>query len=670
MLDYIKQRIQAMQPEPSNLDEELENDAIMECAHLIQELDDLSIEGSPLNAARDIDALSISLDDDVELSAVEFSIADGRLLDTPADILVHSEHYEYMKSIDDFVEEAANQMPRQYMEDDNDYNNRIMEAANAKYDAYKQYIIQEGLFSSNKVNLSDPAVQWYRNIDFGPDPITKTGAPCVLRLPVGYIPADRAGTKILVKQRDSIAVIIDNHPEFGEAVAKGLADAMQKKGYEIPKGRSFWEICVPKMILIPMEPVDKFCVFIEAENVLAKTKEDDYIYVGFAIPIKASRGIKTISDVKADVADMPKVGLSNISLPSIKHGMSFIDKSAMIKESYREKTPIGRFVQEEISFGEDTPPGGEEKAATDVPAAEDDTPPADDATAEVPKEEVKSNDIAPQIADEVKKQEDENTANAAANGDAGDAVEGNADATGEGLDTPATDIEPNEGESLDDNPDVQLPEDGDVDAALNDLNNTGNDAALDDTTTALGGADLDNMSPEQIKAAVADKVDKMPMSAIKAFLSDDTDTNDDIGGDVGEVPADGAVTEAFVLTKKNINGELDVCLRKCLGDLNDTSKDLNDILNAFKKDGKKLNRALSKASKMAEVYGDEERNKFIKLNKCTADLIVSFSAAKMDVKVTKRLIKAFTSSSVIVGKIIEKHKNSNGDDAKPSRVVD
>jgi hypothetical protein len=30
MLDYIKQRIQAMQPEPSNLDEELENDAIME----------------------------------------------------------------------------------------------------------------------------------------------------------------------------------------------------------------------------------------------------------------------------------------------------------------------------------------------------------------------------------------------------------------------------------------------------------------------------------------------------------------------------------------------------------------------------------------------------------------------------------------------------------------
>lgn len=660
MLNYIKQRIQAMQPEPSNLDEELENDAIMECAHLIQELDDLSIGGSSLNAARDIDALSISLDDDVELSAVEFSIADGRLLDTPADILVHSEHYEYMKGIDDFIEEAANQLPRRYMENDDNYINRIMEAANAKYDEYKQYIIQEGLFSSNKVNLADPAVQWFRNIDFGPDPITNTGAPCVLRLPVGYIPADRAGTKILVKQRDSIAVVIDNHPEFGTTVAKSLAEAMQKKGYEIPKGRSFWEICVPKRILIPMEPVDKFCVFIEAENVLAKTKEDDYLYIGFAIPIKASRGIKTISDVKADVADMPKVGLTNISIPSIKHGINIIDKSAMIKESYREKTPIGRFVQEEISFGDDTPPGTEEPAATDVPAAEDDMPPVD---GEAPKEEVKNNDIAPQIADEVKKQEDDN----AANGDTGDAVEGTADATGEGLNTPATDIEPNEGESLDDNPDVQLPEDGDVDAALNDLDNTGNNTALDDTTTALGGADLDEMSPEQIKQAVADKVDKMPMSAIKAFLSDDTDTNDDLGGDV---PTDGAVTEAFVLTKKNINGELDVCLRKCLGDLNDTSKDLNDILNAFKKDGKKLNRALSKASKMTDLYNDEERNKFIKLNKCTADLIVSFSSTKMDVKVTKRLIKAFTSASVIVGKIIDKHKNSNGDDNRPSRVVD
>lgn len=660
MLNYIKQRIQAMQPEPSNLDEELENDAIMECAHLIQELDDLSIEGSSLNAARDIDALSISLDDDVELSAVEFSIADGRLLDTPADILVHSEHYEYMKGIDDFIEEAANQLPRRYMENDDNYINRIMEAANAKYNSYKQYIIQEGLFSSNKVNLADPAVQWFRNIDFGPDPINNTGAPCVLRLSVGYIPADRAGTKILVKQRDSIAVVIDNHPEFGTTVAKSLAESMQKKGYEIPKGRSFWEICVPKRILIPMEPVDKFCVFIEAENVLAKTKEDDYLYIGFAIPIKASRGIKTISDVKADVADMPKVGLTNISIPSIKHGINIIDKSAMIKESYREKTPIGRFVQEEISFGDDTPPGGEEPAATDVPAAEDDMPPVD---GEAPKEEVKNNDIAPQIADEVKKQEDDN----AVNGDAGDAVEGTADATGEGLNTPATDIEPNEGESLDDNPDVQLPEDGDVDAALNDLDNTGNNTALDDTTTALGGADLDEMSPEQIKQAVADKVDKMPMSAIKAFLSDDTDTNDDLGSDI---PTDGAVTEAFVLTKKNINGELDVCLRKCLGDLNDTSKDLNDILNAFKKDGKKLNRALSKASKMTDLYNDNERNAFIKLNKCTADLIVSFSSTKMDVKVTKRLIKAFTSASVIVGKIIDKHKNSNGDDNRPSRVVD
>jgi hypothetical protein len=364
---------------------------------------------------------------------------------------------------------------------------------------------------------------------------------------------------------------------------------------------------------------------------------------------------------------MPKVELAPLRDVNLRVYSNVIDKSAMIKESYREKTPIGRFVQEEISFDDDTPPGTEDQSATsatDVPAAEDDMPPVD---GEAPKEEVKNNDIAPQIADEVKKQEDDNAANAGANGDAGDAVEGTANATGEGLDTPATDIEPDEGESLDDNPDVQLPEDGDVDAALNDLDNTGNNTALDDTTTALGGADLDDMSPEQIKQAVADKVDKMPMSAIKAFLSDDTDTNDDLGGDV---PADGAVTEAFVLTKKNINGELDVCLRKCLGDLNDTSKDLNDILNAFKKDGKKLNRALSKASKMTDLYNDEERNKFIKLNKCTADLIVSFSATKMDVKVTKRLIKAFTSASVIVGKIIDKHKNSNGDDAKPSRVVD
>ena len=87
-------------------DEDAENNAIMECASFLSELDDLTVDGNDVNSRRTVDVLNIGFDEDVELESFEVSATDGRILDIPADILVHSESYEYMKSYEDFYNEA------------------------------------------------------------------------------------------------------------------------------------------------------------------------------------------------------------------------------------------------------------------------------------------------------------------------------------------------------------------------------------------------------------------------------------------------------------------------------------------------------------------------------------------------------------------------------------
>jgi hypothetical protein len=61
---------------------------------------------------------------------------------------------------------------------------------------------------------------------------------------------------------------------------------------------------------------------------------------------------------------------------------------------------------------------------------------------------------------------------------------------------------------------------------------------------------------------------------------------------------------------------------------------------------------------------ESERNAFIKLNKCLADLlvIIKANADKKELQTIKRLIKAFVQQAAGVGKIIEKHKNDKIDD--------
>ena len=131
MLKSIKEKLRAIEAERNakiSDNDDSENLGIMECARFIQELDDLSIKGTPLNDRRSVDVLDIRFDD-VELESVEISANDGRILDIPADILVHSESYEGMKSFEDFFTEAYSSTDRNYSEPEEVHNNKVRSVA-------------------------------------------------------------------------------------------------------------------------------------------------------------------------------------------------------------------------------------------------------------------------------------------------------------------------------------------------------------------------------------------------------------------------------------------------------------------------------------------------------------------------------------------------------------
>ena len=103
-------------------------------------------------------------------------------------------------------------------------------------------------------------------------------------------------------------------------------------------------------------------------------------------------------------------------------------------------------------------------------------------------------------------------------------------------------------------------------------------------------------------------------------------------------------------------------MKKCLGDLNDT-KPLNDIIKAFKKSGKALNRALVKTIKMDEsfkkhnkprIFNDEQMFHLNKLNSALIKLQTGLrpTTSTEETNAVKTLIHAFTSEAEIVGKFV------------------
>lgn len=626
MLQYIKKKIDENNVNTDNDFDDSE--MIVECAHLFQELSDLSVEGTDADSARKM-VIDIPLEDDIELDSVEINIGDGRLTDIPMDAAVQESDRTEMKTFDDFYQEACVSVVKLQRETDEAHDNRITRVANSNYTQYKNQIVQEGLFGFNKISINDSVVPSVVTVNFGPLSPDKPDQNYYVKLDVLFEIDKRK--RLLKKQLESVNAAIDGDKFVG--LSTYAFKYLNEKFPDEMKGvKSAWDVLTPKKLLVPKDPVDYLILYVQFECSFRIDGENKLL-------LTWSRSIKPVKNgVKA-----------NIQAIADKSAVSrMMSKKDYVQESYELSRPsrFGKTYQEAIDFGSDGVPEPSVEVApsdetdqanpdtTDVPAGEDTTP-------------VDSNDVSDAIVDKVAND------NEVDNGDGQDIPptmdEPPIDDTGDdtlpstGVDD-VTDI-PVDGDDTSDT-DQQL--DGDdtsnTDQQLDDLNDMGNTESEVDGDVSMD-IDVENMTIDELLNQGSDKLKNMTINQLKEFLSDENNAEQ--------------IQEAFFFSNKNINNKLDVELRKTLGILNDSDMELVDILTSFRKQGKTLNKVLGKAIRNKKVYSTEEIGSLNKLNKCLITVLNAIKTEKdnnYDMTV-KRLIQAFVSDSAIVGKIIESKKS-------------
>lgn len=643
MLDYIKNQIKSRMPvennsvEPST--EDIPNDVIVEYAHLFQELDDISIEGSEVDKAR---KMSIDIpfeDEDIEIESIEFNLGDGRVTDVPGDATVQEE-YSYMKTYDQFYQEATESTTRMPRESDAMFDKRVSDVATKNYEEYCARAAEEGLFGFDDLSIGDSRVPSKLNIDFGP--ISEDSDKSFFTKVKTFFATDK-DHNISKKQLDSVNLV--GNGAFSK-IGKPLMAYMESK-YDVPAGASVWDVATPMNLYVPRGNGDSFCVVLEYMNELTNKKE----YFGWTRPVKSQGSIEksTVVQESAEIVkpdcqesfidDMERVNMESfVNETHYENHDTFIQESEM-REELASRRHYSRFYQEAIDFGNadggsDLPPAeGEDTSSDDTPA--DTTPDTsnDDATVDTgnasdapesnddstDKETAAVNDVSKEIAEKVseKTQDDMSDDSSTDSGDTTDVSFDDDDTT-----------------SVDDQLD-------DLDNSMGDTESSDDvddDMSSDDDTS--GDVDFDNLTIDQLIEQGSEKLKGMTLQEIKEFLSSGSEE---------------AVQEAFILTKKNINKELDIELRKCLGILNDNQMDLDKLLKKFKFAGKKLNRVLTKAAKIKDAYSTDEVQSIQKLNKVLVELLTSLKNSKDSTYVSKikNLIREFVSQSKVVGSFVE-----------------
>jgi hypothetical protein len=368
---------------------------------------------------------------------------------------------------------------------------------------------------------------------------------------------------------------------------------------------------------------------------------------------KSKLGNKWVVE-SADIDQMEKVNMESfVEETNYEWKKSTAYKLAQEAAEMKEAKPkrkLSRFFQEGIDIGtgdagSDTdnaggdPPAIDEgssdqavDAGTSSDAAPADNPQPDDNGEQ--KETAAVNDVSDQIAEKV-------------------ADQTKADATGD-EDITFSD-EDNSGSTDDssvsfDSSEPTGDETASVEDQLDDLDNTaaendelsGDEEGFEDDGSIENGeaGDIENMSMEEIMNNASDKLKSMPLNELKAFLNDNSASD---------------FQEAFILTKKNINKEVDVHIRKALGILNDNRMNIDKLLSKFKFEGRALNRVLVKAAKTGDVYSSDEQEAIKKLNSALSELLVSLKKTNDSsyVSAVKRKIGDFTKQSKIVAAFVE-----------------
>ena len=651
MLDYIKKQLNvddgnsvvtesAVVNDNDTNDADVDNSVLLEFAHLFQELDDLTETGSGALARNN--GIDIPLEDDLEVSNVELNLMTGNVL-VPGDASVQesAEPEPEMKSYEEFYNEAYETHSRFPREDENTFLNRMKVTADKAYEAYIEQCYQEGLFDFGKIKLEDPSVAWTVTFDWGLASGTGTGMKTA---ELKYAAQNR---KITKKQRDT-GVMLANSPSIVTDLMKMYVEAFKQKAATMSSAETFLSkgldtILKIDFVGIPEAPkgVDHYAVVICASTAIPGLPTCD-LY--FEFTIQKSQNLTGVP------VDVPIVSNTTDQTMSARSG--FLDLIQMAQESYAEgrrrirrfddDDDTGRFYyQEAIDFGE----GGGDEDAAEVKGDE----PTDEGGAEVTdsgeseeREAIDTNDVSDKIVEKVKETEAEEK------GAVDDVNIDDADADS----VPSDDNGGEEKDAVEDTEVSDAPED--VSVSDSEEGSTDFDASV-----PTNNEDFDNMTIEDMLKLGEDKLKTMSIKQLKDFIASNG-MNEEEPGSEGEetetTDAEDFESEAFFITKKNVNAALDAALRAALGILNENDISSDEIFKKFKKFAKKLNRVSAKASNMSDVYSDEERNKIGELNEKLIKLTGDMGSKSRDVATIKSSLKDFLVTAQAVGKIVESKK--------------
>ena len=581
MRDFIKKGIQSkLGVEASaNTPAAVPNETILEYATLFQELDDLSEAGTQDGETRKL-GMDIPLDDDIEVESIEFNIGDGKVGDVRGDNTATSiaESYEGMKTFDHFYQEAHESMTRLPRESDDGFERRVNACAEKMYQEYCEEAEACGYFGFDKINIGDDSVPSRMNVNFGKmhedssdNFVTK----------VNTFFATDANHNITKKQLDSVNLVKQGALKNMSTSLKSYMEAH----YDIPHSTSVWDVVTPKTLIVPKGNADSFCVVVEYTNEITGKNE----YFGWTAPVYTEDKDSDVTLESCEKFNME----SFYNETHYENHDKYIQEAAALKAELEEKlvhrARPNRFFQEAIE-GLDTATTDTADAAPAEPAAD---PAATDAAAtdDGDKKVAAVNDVSSQIADKIAN-DTQNDAEADAEtitfsdetnpdsnvnvADGGDIDETAVE--GEDVSTDDDDLGGDDAGTIDADAELDNLDDmsGDEDSDAGDL---GDDEGLDDEEPgALDTENVDDMTVNQLLELGKESLKNMKVGDLKNMIANDAGNE--------------TITEAFILTPKNVAKEIDIKLRKCLGILNDNAMDIDKLLGKFRLEGHKLNRTL------------------------------------------------------------------------------
>lgn len=651
MLDYIKARIRAQQAPNTSVEtdnaltpESVPNDVILEYAQLYQELDDLTEKGSDSERERAL-GIDIPLENDIEIENIEFNLKDGRVSDIPGDATV-TESYKYAKTYNDFYAEAAENIRMFERESGESYNARVSEIADKAYAEYCTEMAELGRFGFGKISVGDERVPSKLNINFGP--YMENGDTAFIGKVNTYFGTDK-NHNITKKQLDSVNMV--RNGAF-KNIGKSL-HAYMESNHNIPSDSSVWDYITPKNLIVPKGTADSFCVVLEYYNEISGKNE----YFGWTKPIKNK------VNVVQETFDPESCEKDNMK--SFANETHYENRDVYLQEAANEskrerraRRPLVRFVQEAIDFGGSDDSSNDNDTDNSTENGDNESTTTDTNTSDTTADSGNTSDAgASDNNGNDNSGNDDNKETAAVNDVSAKIAENVANQT-QNDNQPADDSTDSD-ISFDDNDfdDIGNNDNGgsSIDDQLNDLDNSGgsdfdtdteesDDNSMDDISDG-GNIDINNMTIDDLIDQGSEKLKGMTIQQIKDFISSGSPD---------------AVQEAFIITSKNINKEVDVAIRNCLGVLNDNKIDVNKIIKKFKIQGYQLNRVLSKAAKMTKIYSDDEIESITSLNTALKNLMVSLKKTKDSGSISKikTSIATFNSECKTVAGIVEEKLNN------------